>query len=249
MSSAALRPKRAFYRAQGLVIRGLRPYSLWGHPQSARPGLLGQLQGRGKGAQVLPGNSRPPPASPQAVRAAGVWCGGPPGHPGAPLPTRAARRSGVKQVLQSSAASVTLRGRGSQAEPPAGVRGPAAACREAAAPWRLGGRRDPAGRAPRLGRLRARGARRSAAPRDLGRLRGQKASGSGRVGRGLARGGACTVGRGLVRGGACAVGQGRKHGSGYQAPLTESSHRLGLGPRRTLGGLFGPSLLRAPCPR
>lgn len=109
MSSAALRPKRAFYRAQGLVIRGLRPYSLWGHPQSARPGLLGQLQGRGKGAQVLPGNSRPPPASPQAVRAAGVWCGGPPGHPGAPLPTRAARRSGVKQVLQSSAASVTQR--------------------------------------------------------------------------------------------------------------------------------------------
>lgn len=37
MSSAALRPKRAFYRAQGLVIRGLRPYGLWGHPQSARP--------------------------------------------------------------------------------------------------------------------------------------------------------------------------------------------------------------------
>lgn len=40
-------------------------------------------------------------------------------RPGALLPTRVARLSGVKQVLQSSTASVTLWGRGCQAGPPA----------------------------------------------------------------------------------------------------------------------------------
>ena len=51
------------------------------------------------------------------------------GRPGALLPTRAARLSGVKQVLQSSAASVTLRGRGCQAGPPAELPAPLAALR------------------------------------------------------------------------------------------------------------------------
>lgn len=49
-------------------------------------------------------------------------------RPGALLPTRAARLSGVKQVLQSSTASVTLWGRGCQAGPPAKLPAPPPSC-------------------------------------------------------------------------------------------------------------------------
>lgn len=64
------------------------------------------------------------------------------GPPGSPLPTRAARLSGVKRVLQSSAASVTLWGRGCQAAPSAELPAPPSPrprhSLEAEAAWALG---------------------------------------------------------------------------------------------------------------
>lgn len=56
------------------------------------------------------------------------------------------------------------------------------------------------------------------------------------------------LGQGLARGGACAVGRGYVPGSGSRAELAEPGHRPGLGPPRTLGGLFGPSLCAPPVP-
>lgn len=82
-------------------------------PTQSRAGpILGlELQSCGKGAQTLPGGGGSQTL--RSHRRAALPCGvlGATGRPEAPLPTRAARLSGVKQVLQSSAASVTLRER------------------------------------------------------------------------------------------------------------------------------------------
>lgn len=91
-------------------------------PQScltqSHPGTPGQswaYSSRARGRVSRPASPHPGGSQAAPLHLLGgprcSWgCWGLPARPGAPLPTRAARLSAVKQVLHSSAASVTLRG-------------------------------------------------------------------------------------------------------------------------------------------
>lgn len=227
MSSAALRPKRVCQGTRA-GHQGLRPYGLSGDTSvCATTASLGQLQGRGRcpgtsgkfqaapgstGVRAACGAGSPPrpPRSPvthqgrQAVRreagapelrgvrhTAGQGSQAPAARdfaaPGDPLPAPEVEAAAFPRAAALLAVAHEARGPG-----------PAAACREAAAPWRLGGRTDPAGRASGLGRLRARGARRSGAPRGPGAPARAKGFRSG-PGRAWARAEPRAAGRGLVR--------------------------------------------------